>query len=514
MNGAESLVRTFVGGGVTVCFANPGTSEMHFVAALDRVEGMRSVLGLFEGVVTGAADGYARMTGNPALTLLHLAPGLGNGLANLHNASRAHSPIVNVIGDHATYHKQYDAPLNGDIEAVARPYSKWLWTSRGAAEIARDGADAVAAARTPPGQIATLILPADTAWSDGGEVAQVPSPPPPQSVQGDALDTAARLLRNGRPTAILLGGAALRGTALVSAGRIAAACGAALFAPYSVARMERGAGRVPVERIPYVIDHALARLAGFPQMILVGAPPPVAFFAYPDKPSVVTPPGCDIHLLAEPRHNLDGALALLAEAVGAARTAPKLQQRVSSAAPTGKVTLPGLAAVVAALMPENAIVIDESITSGRGLLAATSGSIPHDWLVNTGGSIGIALPLAVGAAVACPDRRVLCLESDGSGMYTLQALWTMAREVLNVTTVLFANRSYNILKSELAGVGAGNPGRKALDMLEIGHPDLDWCRLGTGMGVPASRATDLDSFYAALAKGLRTDGPTLVELVL
>jgi acetolactate synthase-1/2/3 large subunit len=278
--------------------------------------------------------------------------------------------------------------------------------------------------------------------------------------------------------------------------------------------MERGAGRVPVERIPYVIDQAVARLAGFPQMILVGAPAPVAFFAYPDKPSVVTPPGCDIHRLAEPGHDLHAALTLLAEAVGAARAAPKLQQRVSSAMPTGKITLAGLAAVIAALMPENAIVIDESITSGRGLLPATAGSIPHDWLVNTGGSIGIALPLAVGAAVACPDRRVLCLESDGSGMYTLQALWTMAREGLNVTTVLFANRSYNILKSELAGVGAGNPGRKALDMLEIGHPDLDWCRLATGMGVPASRAADLDSFAAALAKALHTDGPTLVELIL
>jgi acetolactate synthase-1/2/3 large subunit len=514
MNGAESLVRTFVGGGVTVCFANPGTSEMHFVAALDRVEGMRCVLGLFEGVVTGAADGYARMTGNPALTLLHLAPGLGNGLANLHNASRAHSPVVNVIGDHATYHKQYDAPLNGDIEGVARPYSKWLRSSISAADIARDGAEAVAAARTAPGQIATLILPADTAWNEGGPVADVPPVPAPELPPSEAIDTAARLLRNGRPTAILLGGRALRGEALVMAGRIAAACGASLFAPYSMPRLERGAGRVPVERIPYVIDQAVARLAAFPQMILVGAPPPVAFFAYPEKPSVVTPAGCDIHRLAEPRHDLTAALAGLADAVGATRTPPIAQERVRQGAPSGKVTLAGLAEIVAALIPENAIVIDESITSGRGLLPATKGAVPHDWLANTGGSIGIGLPLAVGAAIACPDRRVLCLESDGSGMYTLQALWTMAREGLNVTTVLFANRSYNILKGELANVGAGNPGRKALDMLEIGHPDLDWCRLASGMGVPAAPASDLDEFAAALARSLKADGPSLVELVL
>jgi len=514
MNGAESLVRTFVGGGVNVCFANPGTSEMHFVAALDRVEGMRCILGLFEGVVTGAADGYARLTGDPALTLLHLAPGLGNGLANLHNLSRAQSPIVNVIGDHATYHKQYDAPLNADIEAIARPYSPWLKTSATAADVGRDGAAAIAAARTAPGQIATLILPADTAWSDGGAVAEVPPAPAPPPLAAGAVDVAAEMLRNGKPTAILLGGAALRGEALLAAGRLAAQCGATLMAPYSVARMERGAGRVPVERVPYIVDQAVARLAGFAQMILVGAPAPVAFFAYPNKPSVLTPAGCRIHTLAAPRHDLGAALDALCDAVGARQQAPVLQKPARPELPSGAVTLSGLAAVIAALIPENAIVVDESITSGRGLLPATMGSAPHDWLANTGGSIGFALPVAVGAAVACPDRRVLCLEADGSGMYTLQSLWTMARENLDVTTVIFANRSYNILKNELANVGAGNPGRKALDMLNIGHPDLDWCRLSTGMGVPATRVDRLEELAAALRKNLAARGPTLIELVL
>src|ERR1700689_4904765 len=232
MNGAESLVRTLVAGGVDVCFANPGTSEMHFVAALDRVEGMRCVLGLFEGVVTGAADGYARMTGLPASTLLHLAPGLGNGLANLHNASRARSPIVNVIGDHATYHKQYDAPLNADIEGIARAYSKFLRTSKSALEVAADGAAAVAAARTAPGQIATLILPADTAWNEGSGIAPAESVPPPSPVASAAVDGAAALLRTGKPTAIVIDGAALRRAGLVIAGRIAAATGATLLTPY------------------------------------------------------------------------------------------------------------------------------------------------------------------------------------------------------------------------------------------------------------------------------------------
>jgi len=514
LNGAESLARTLVASGVNTCFTNPGTSEMHFVAALDRVEGIRCVLALFEGVVTGAADGYGRMTRKPACTLLHLAPGLGNGLANLHNASRARSPIVNIVGDHATYHKQHDAPLNADIEGIARAYSKWLKTSPDALSVAAGGAAAVAAASAAPGRIATLILPADTAWGEGSGIAPPVPVPPPAAVAAEAVEAAARMLRAGLPTALLLDGAALRRDGLVLAGRIAAATGAQLLSPYSVGRIERGAGLVPVERVPYPVDQALERLKPLSQLILVGARAPVAFFAYPGKPSVVTPEGCAIHTLALPEDDLVGALDALAGAVGARRAEPALQRLDRPARPQGKVTLPGIAATIASLLPENVIVVDESITSGRGLLPATRGAPPHDWLANPGGSIGMALPLAVGAAVACPDRKVLCLEGDGSGMYTLQALWTMAREGLQVTAVVFANRTYQILKGELAQVGAGNPGRRALDMLEIGRPDLDWVGLARGMGVPAARAETLDELGRLVAGGLAAPGPSLVELVV
>jgi acetolactate synthase-1/2/3 large subunit len=513
MNGAESLLSTLIAGGVQVCFANPGTSEMHFVAALDRIDGMRTVLALFEGVVTGAADGYARMADKPACTLLHLGPGLGNGLANLHNASRAHSPIVNIVGDHATYHKAFDAPLNSDIEGIARPYSRWLKTSPSAAMVAQDGAEAVAAARAAGGQIATLILPADTAWNEGSGVAPLPPVAPLAPVSGTAIDRAARMLRSGEPTAILLGHRALREDALALAGRIAAATGCRLLAPYSMARLARGAGRVALERIPYPVDQATERLKHLRRLVVIGSTPPVAFFAYPGKPDVPTPDNCDIHVLAKPSDDIMAALADLADAL-AATAAPVLQPLERPAAPSGKLTLDAIGAAVAALMPENAIVVDESLTSGRGLLPMTIGTVQHDWLANTGGSIGIALPMAVGAAVACPDRRVLCLEGDGSGMYTVQALWTMARERLNVTTVVFANRSYAILKGELANVGAGNPGRRALDMLEIGRPDLDWVGLAHSMGVAASRATTADELVAQLSSGLTTAGPSLIELVL
>jgi acetolactate synthase I/II/III large subunit len=514
MNGAESLVRTLIGGAVEVCFSNPGTSEMHIVAALDRVTEMRCVLGLFEGVVTGAADGYARMAEKPACTLLHLGPGLANGLANLHNARRAQVPMVNLVGQHPNYHLRHDTPLTSDIEAIARPYSKWLRTSRTAAEIGRDAAEAIFAARTAPGQIATLIAPADVVWGDGGVVAELPLLPKSTVPSTEAVECAAVMLRSGVRTAILLSGNALYGKGLVAAGRIAAATGATLLAPYPLTRMERGAGGPKVERIQYVLDLAVEQLKEYRQLILVGAAAPVSYFAYPGKNSVLTQSGCDIHTLAGPGEDYVGALDALETALSAHRTDPSQEKTERPAIPNGEITLAGLASVVGALLPEHAIVVDESMTSGRGMMAATKGAPPHDWLGNTGGSIGIALPLAVGAAVASPDRRVLCLTADGSSMYTLQALWTMAREGLKITTVVFANRSYAVLKREFDGLGVGKPGARAMEMFEIGHPDLDWVLLSKGMGVPGVRVTSLEGFAKAVRESFASEGPMLIEVPL
>jgi acetolactate synthase I/II/III large subunit len=514
MNGAESLVRTLVGGGVDVCFANPGTSEMHFVAALDRVDDMRCVLGLFEGVVTGAADGYARMSEKPAATLLHLGPGMANGLANIHNANKASTPMVNIVGDHATYHRHYDAPLTTDIETAARPFSRWVKTSSDAMSVAADGAAAIAAARTPPGQIATLILPADTAWNEGSGPAPVSPPPAPAAVSAEAVAEAARVLRSGEPALLLLTGWALRAEGLELAGRIARKTGARVMAQGSNARTQRGRGRVFVERVPYVVDQALKVLAGIEHIVLVGARMPVAFFAYPEKPSLLYPSGCRGHVLARPEEDVLGALDALADALGARSTPAPIANGSPPAPATGAIGAEALGASLAALLPENAIVVDEAVTTGRGFFAPTRMAAPHDWLSNMGGSIGIGMPLATGAAVACPDRKVVTLQADGSGMYTLQALWTQAREGLDVTTLLFSNRSYAILRGELANVGAGNPGRKALDMLDLGRPDLDWVGLARAMGVPGARAETMTDFNRCFAEGLATPGPFLVEVVL
>ena len=514
MNGAESLVSTLAAGGVDVCFANPGTSEIHLVAALDREERIRCVLGLFEGVVSGAADGYARMSGKPALTLLHLGPGFANSLANLHNAFRAQVPIINLIGQHATYHLHHDTPLTSDIEAFARPYSGWLRTSSVAGELGRDAADAIIAAHTAPGRIATMVVPADIAWNEGGIPTEVPPVPQILLPAAEAIEHAAAMLHSGSRTAILLAGNALYGRGLRAAGRIAAATNSKLFAPYPFTRLERGAGAPAVERIHYILEQAVAQLQEFRQLILVGARPPIAYFAYPGKDSLMTPKACEIHTLATVEQDGASALEALAAALTVSQTAWVAESSARPAVPMGEITLPGIAAALGALLPENAIVVDESMTSGRALMAATANSPRHDWLANTGGSIGIALPLAVGAAIACPDRRVLCLTADGSGMYTLQALWTMARESLNVTTVVYNNRAYAVLKREFASLGIGEPGPRATGMLEIGRPDLDWSLLAKGMGVPATRAASLDEFTGALKEGFGVAGPKLIEVVV
>ena len=514
MNGAESLVRTLVGGGVNVCFTNPGTSEMHFVAALDKVDGMRCVLALFEGVVTGAADGYWRMKGTPAATLLHLGPGLGNGLANLHNAKKANSGIVNIVGEHATHHIQYDAPLTADIEGIAWPMSHWVKTSTDAKAVAKDGAEAIHVASSAPGQIASLILPGDTAWNEGGGPEAVPALAPRGRASEEAVRQAVQLLEKGEGSMLMLTGEGVKERGLALAGAIAKKTGARILAQGSNACLQRGAGRVPVDRVPFPVLQAVDMLKDVQRMILVGARPPVAFFGYPDRPSVLTQEGCELHRLTELADDSIDALERLADAVGARIEDAPVQQPFKPEIPTGALDPAKIAAVLGNVIPENAIVVDESVTTGRNFYPLTAGAPPHDWLQNMGGSIGYGMPVAVGAGVACPDRKVLALVGDGSGMYTVQALWTMARENLDVTVVIWANRTYQILKGEFNNVGAGNPGIKAKDMLDIDRPDLGWVEMARGMGVPGVRIDTCEGLMTGMQRGLATPGPYLIEAVL
>lgn len=513
MNGAESLVHTLLKSGVTTCFSNPGTSEMHFVAALDRVPGMHCVLGLFEGVVTGAADGYARMAGKPAATLLHCGPGLANGLANLHNARRAATPIVNIVGDQATYHRPLDAPLTADTEGWARGVSGWVRTAMDVQTVGGDAAAAVQAAMIAPGQIATLILPSDTSWNEGGVVAEalprIPTPP----ASPEQIDRAAVILRRGgEGIVLLLGGDALNEKGLELAHRISAATGCRLMAQGSNSKVARGRGRVAVDRVPYVVDVAVKAMAGTKQLILAGARKPITFFAYPNKPQTSVPEDAEIQILARPEQDTVEALARLADALHAPSVAaPDYGPRPEPG--TGALTPESVAATLGALMPEGAVIADESVTFGRGFFPLTRSAPPHDWLNVTGGAIGGGPPLATGAAIGAPGRRVINLQADGSAMYTVQALWTQAREKLDVTTVIFSNRKYQILLGELANVGA-NPGRTALDMMDIGNPDIDWPKLAGSMGVEGATASTAEAFTDLLAHSLKRQGPFLIELLV
>ena len=513
-NGANALIQTLVDAGITTCFTNPGTSEMHFVAALDSVPEMRAVLALFEGVATGAADGYARMADKPAATLLHLGCGLGNGLANLHNARKGRVPVLNIVGDHATYHTQYDAQLQSDIETVARNVSSWVRTSQRTADLCQDAVEAIAACMGPPGQVATLILPADVSWSEGG----VPMPPPkisrPPAAEDATVAAIARALQGDGKKAILLGGKALRGPALIAVARIAARTGAKLFAEVFPTRIERGAGLPPVERIAYLAELASVQLTGLDQIILVDAKAPVSFFAYPGKKSYLVPDGCQVHELASFTQDVMASLEKLSTAVGAGQATPVLQPPKRPGRPRGKFTADKVCKAIGHLLPENAIIVDEAQTSGIMLPLYTAGAPRHDQLTLTGGAIGQGLPNAVGAAIACPDRKVIALAGDGSAMYTIQALWTMAREKLDVISIVFANRSYAILNVELQRVGAVGVGDKARAQLDLRNPPLDFARLGESMGVPSRRATTTEEFLAAFEHALRTPGPHLIEAIV
>ncbi len=510
MNGAHALLRTLVANGVDTCFTNPGTSEMHFVAALDDVPEMRAVLALFEGVATGAADGYGRMADRPAATLLHLGPGLGNGLANLHNARRARTPLVNIVGEHATYHRVFDAPLASDIESVARNVSGWIRTAETPGDVGRAATDAILAAMQ--GRVATLILPADASWSEGAETGPIAAVPALHRVPTEAIELAAKALRSGESAALLLGGGALRERGLVAAARIAAATGAKLLCETFPARLERGAGLPSVERIGYLAEFAIAQLQGLHHLVLVDARAPVSFFAYPDKPSNLVPDGCEVHELVPDAFDAESALEELADVLGApadgVRAAGARPER-----PTGALTAESLAQAIGALLPEGAIVSDEANTAGLFVSGATAGAPRHDWLTLTGGAIGQGMPVATGAAVACPDRPVLNLQADGSAMYTLQSLWTQARENLDVTTVIFDNRAYAILSLELSRVGARTDGNAA-DLFDISRPPLDFVALAKGMGVDGTRVETADELVRALERAQAEPGPHLIDAIL
>jgi len=510
MNGAECLLRTLLASDVQVCFMNPGTSEMQFVAALDRVPGMRAVLCLFEGVCSGAADGYARMAGRPGSTLLHLGPGLANALANFHNARKARSPIVSIVGEHSTEHLRYDAPLSADVAAFARAVSSDVQVLGCAKDMGRAAGEAIAAACRPPGQTAMLIVPADFSWSDAGEPGARIDPQPRAVPDARRIGQAADLLARAQTTGLLLSGSALLEGGVKAAGRIAAKTGVRVFADRNAARTASGRGRFHPERLAYFPEKAELQLAGLRDLLLVEAKTPVSFFGYPGRRSTIAPKDCAMHVLASLEEDGAAALELLADA----ETAPTRLEEPPALPWGGTLTLDAIGQAVSALLPENSIICDEMVSSAEPVWPHLLHAARHDYMPLAGGAIGLGMPLGIGAAIACPDRKVLVLEADGSAMYTLQSLWTIAREHLDIVLVVFANRRYRILDVEMRRTGANGFGPRAGEMIDISHPELDFTELASGMGVGATRAATVDEFVQQLAAAMQHTGPRLIEAML
>ena len=513
MNGADALIQTLTENGVTACFANPGTSEMQFVSALDRERRMRAVLCLFEGVATGAADGYGRMAGVPACTLLHLGPGCGNGLANLHNARRAFTPLLNIVGDHATYHRRFDAPLSSDIAAIAGSNSVWVKSAERPDDVGALAVEAIEASLAPPGGPASLILPADCAWSPSNAVGGKASPARRKAAPSSAVESAARRIRGARKPTILLGSPACSERGLAAAGRLAAA-GVRVLTDGFISRQPRGAGRFAPDRMMYFAEMALSDLEGVDLMALAETKSPVAFFAYPGKPSSMLPEGCETILLAGLDEDGPAALEALADALAAPRE-PKLQPLdLPGGPPRGPLAPATVGVSMARHLPEGAIVSDDSVTAGQPIINVTRTARPHEWLGLTGGAIGQGIPVAVGAAVAAPGRKVVSLNGDGAAAYTAQGLWTLAREALDVTVVIFANNVYRILAIELARTGAGPAGPSASSLLSLAEPAIDWVSLAKGFGLPAERCSTAEDFDAAFGRAMAEPGPRLIEAAI
>ncbi|TWG07388.1 acetolactate synthase large subunit [Saccharopolyspora dendranthemae] len=514
MKGSEGLLATAAAAGVDICFANPGTTEIPLVEAFDQVDGVRAVLGLSEGVVTGAADGYGRMTGAPALTLLHLGPGFANGIANLHNARRARTPIINLVGEHASWHQAADAPLSSDIESLARPVSGWLGRTTSTSSAPEEFAEAYVAAlrdRLP----ATLIAAADHMWGQGAMPASAPARPERPQVDELRIAEVAKVLSAGRRPVLLLGGHALENAESIrTAVRIAAAAGGDVLAERGSARVERGPDIPPLQTLPYFPEAVTSALDGYTDLILIGARTPVSFFGYKGQLSHPLPDGLNVHELADADADSLTCLTALAEATGSAADKLPRAERPKVTAPTGALDANAIAAAIVLTQPEHAIIVNEGVSSSAAYPAIADAAPAHCELALTGGAIGMGMPVSTGAAIACPDRAVINLQADGSAAYTVQALWTQARESLNVTTVICSNSRYRILDEELRRAGIDDPGAAAASMTSLGEPALDWQAVARGFGVQSTRATTGEELLNALRAAQAQPGPHLVEAVL
>ena len=516
MTGAEIILSTAADAGVEICFANAGTTELPLVAAFDTVKSIRPVLGLFEGVCTGAADGYARMKQKPVLTLLHLGPGFANGIANLHNAKRARSPILNIIGQHATWHLNADPPLNMDIASLARTVSGWYRQSASVEALSRDVAEGLAASLY--GQVSTLVVPADHQWAEHKSDKITLPEFAFDRIDQATIATARKLLKEAQKPALILGGRALRKPSLAAAAEIQVKTGCGLLRITFPAYVDSGEGLPIVRPIPYVPGQARALLGIYDTLILAGTNEPVAFFGYRDGRSfLLNDQQCHFRIDTD-KQDVAVVLEELARALdaetGKNKTGSILAQYALPELPSGTLNAEKMCATIAAMQPEHCIVVDEGVSSTAPYYSYAPFLKPYSQLNVTGGAIGHGMPLALGAALACPDRKVINIEADGSAMYTIQALWSQAHEKANVITVICSNRKYLIIELECLAAGYTSLGAEARALMNLTNPALDWVGLSRGMGVPAASVTTAEELTREFNAALKESGPHLIEVIL
>jgi len=509
MNGAQALLDLYSNLGVEVCFANPGTTEMALVHALESTPSIRPFLGMTEGVVAGAADGYGRMSDVPAISILHLGPGFANSISNLHNARRAKTPMITIVGDHATWHAEADAPLASDLYGLAHAASDWVGTIATPRSVLVMGMEAYRQAME--GQVATLIFPTDMqeAEASSAPVGLSSVPYHPVAIVSESVMAALR-----RPkSALFLGGGALRGENLRLASAIAIKTESRLISETFSARMERGAGVPSTERLPYFPEQAMACLEDLDTLVLVGAKAPVAFFGYEGMESNVVPDWVAVHSLSTER---DPSLALQALSAQVGVDSADINNvepanGASESVPDGSLTPKTIGVTIAATQAPGTIMIDEAATSGLPYFHSSADAPSFDHLMLTGGSLGFGLPAAIGVAIACPDRPIVAFVADGSSLYTMQSLWTMQRYGLNVTVIVAANEQYRILRVE-ADRAEIPMGPVVSAMTDISG--VSWTDLAKGLGVLAVQVATCPELAAAMVHRRASKGPYLIEAKL
>ncbi len=513
MMGAQWMLKSAAAAGIEVCFANPGTTELPFVAAMDRATEIRPLLGLFEGVCSGAADGYYRIRRKPAMTLTHLGPGFANAIANFHNARRARSAIFNVIGEHMSWHVAADPPLASDIESLARPVSAGVWRADTPATLHNATVGALQGLQQRGG-IQTLILPMDL--QEDPVQHSIAAPVAAQAAadyDAAAVATVAADITAGRKVLLYLGADALGEAALRRLARLAALPNVELVGETFPAASEHGRGLPAIKRLVALAEKAHPYLLGFERVAVLAAEPPVAFFGARGLPSHLGDPA-RMATVCGPGGRVAEALEELLARVRPAAAPASTVQRVSDTDLGESLTPESASRVVAAHLPANAIVSAEGATLGFPFNALASQAERHTTIVLTGGAIGQGLPSAFGASVAAPDRKVVALQSDGSALFTIQALWSMAREGSDVVVILASNQRYNILINEMSRNGYALTSPPVRDLLNLARPAVDWQALSTSFGVPSNRVESVSALRRAFQAALAERGPRLIEVVL